>query len=121
METKECKECGSQIRGRIDKKFCSDACRSNFHNKTNLTSLKSIRYIDTQLKRNRKILMDCFTEIDTVHSQIELRKILKKGFVFDFHTHVEKMPNGSEYQFCYEFGYAQLNEHQIHLIKQHPY
>lgn len=118
---KGCLECGSSIKGRIDKKFCSDGCRSSYHNKLNFSSLRSIRYIDNHLKKNRRILMDCLNEQNTVQMQIELRKVLKKGFVFEFHTHVERMPNGTEYQFCYEFGFAQLNEHEIHLIKQHPY
>jgi hypothetical protein len=121
METRNCLECSDRLIGRVDKKFCSDSCRTSFHNKNNGIEIQSIRFIDSRLKRNRKILMDCFLEQNVLDSQIELRKILKKGFVFDFHTHIEKMPNGIEYQFCYEFGYSQLGENQIHLIKQQPY
>jgi predicted nucleic acid-binding Zn ribbon protein len=121
IQEKNCLECGYAIKGRIDKKFCSDGCRSSFHNKLNFNSHRSIRYIDNHLKKNRRILMDCLNEENSAQMQIELRKVLKKGFVLDFHTHIEKMPNGTEYQFCYEFGFARLNEHEMHLIKQHPY
>lgn len=107
--------------GRIDKKFCSDGCRTNFHNKLNGKETQTIRFIDSKLKKNRKILMDCFIEQNISSIQIEMKKILKQGFVFDFHTHIEMMPNGLEYQFCYEFGYSQLGENQIHLIKQPQY
>ena len=35
MEAKTCASCGEIIKGRIDKKFCDDACRSNYNNKLN--------------------------------------------------------------------------------------
>jgi hypothetical protein len=30
---KRCKTCGYKFAGRSDRKFCSDICRSDFHNK----------------------------------------------------------------------------------------
>ena len=32
---KLCLECGDKLFGRIDKKFCSDACRNAYNNKIN--------------------------------------------------------------------------------------
>ena len=39
MENKECLECGVLVKGRIDKKFCSDYCRNSFNNKVNKIEL----------------------------------------------------------------------------------
>ncbi|MFA6947300.1 MAG: DUF2116 family Zn-ribbon domain-containing protein, partial [Pedobacter sp.] len=30
---RECLDCGAALRGRTDKKFCDDQCRSNFNNR----------------------------------------------------------------------------------------
>ena len=30
-----CPECGDKLKGRADKKFCSDACRNAYNNKLN--------------------------------------------------------------------------------------
>ncbi|MFT5596410.1 MAG: hypothetical protein ACI8QH_001207, partial [Flammeovirgaceae bacterium] len=33
---KQCLECQDEFVGRVDAKFCSDSCRSSFHNRTNI-------------------------------------------------------------------------------------
>ena len=38
-----CSECGDNIVGRIDKKFCCDACRNSFNNRVNKDSKNLIR------------------------------------------------------------------------------
>jgi len=40
---KACLECGDNIVGRIDKKFCSDGCRNAYNNKVNKDSKNLIR------------------------------------------------------------------------------
>ena len=35
MEHRECLECGEPLKGRVDKKFCSDYCRNSHNNKVN--------------------------------------------------------------------------------------
>ena len=40
---KQCLECGEKIVGRIDKKFCSDACRNAYNNNVNKDSKNLIR------------------------------------------------------------------------------
>ena len=42
MEEKMCPECGKPVFGRIDKKFCSDACRNAFNNKANSASTNPV-------------------------------------------------------------------------------
>ena len=47
---KLCPECGTKIVGRIDKKFCSDACRNSYNNKFNKDSKNLIRNTNNRLR-----------------------------------------------------------------------
>ena len=51
-----CLECGAKIVGRIDKKFCSDACRNAYNNRINKDSKNLIRNTNNRLRRNYRIL-----------------------------------------------------------------
>ena len=53
---KQCPECGDNIVGRIDKKFCSDACRNAYNNKVNKDSKNLIRNTNNRLRKNYRIL-----------------------------------------------------------------
>jgi len=55
---KYCLLCNEKLSGRIDKKFCSDYCRTQYHNVRNKLSADLIRKINTILKRNRRILTE---------------------------------------------------------------
>ena len=53
---KKCLECGEKIVGRIDKKFCSDACRNAYNNSVNKDSKNLIRNTNNRLRKNYRIL-----------------------------------------------------------------
>jgi len=57
-----CLECGDKIKGRSDKKFCNDACRSAHHNKKNKVVSNPQKTINNLLSKNRRILKDCFEQ-----------------------------------------------------------
>lgn len=120
MEKKYCLECDETLRGRIDKKFCSDSCRSAYHNRLGGKSSPMIKVIDHQLKKNREILKQLFCQIGTLKEKNEFiittDQISIYGFVFDFYTH-KRVFDGDEYLFCYDYGYNKLDEERIHLIK----
>jgi predicted nucleic acid-binding Zn ribbon protein len=65
METKQCLECGETIRGRIDKKFCTDYCRNTYNNKVNKDSKNLIRNTNNRLRKNHKILLEINTSGNT--------------------------------------------------------
>ena len=46
MEHRLCLECGDHLKGRIDKKFCSDYCRNSFNNKVNKDKKKLFQKVD---------------------------------------------------------------------------
>jgi hypothetical protein len=120
MENKYCLECEETLKGRIDKKFCSDNCRSAFHNREGGKISPMVKVIDHQLKKNREILRQLFSQIGSTRENNELfvssEEIRIYGFVFDFYTH-KRVFDRVEYLFCYDYGYNKVDEERIHLIK----
>ena len=58
---KNCLECGEQLIGRVDKKFCSDYCRNTYNNKINKDSKNLIRNINNRLRKNYRLLSELNT------------------------------------------------------------
>lgn len=120
MEKKVCLECEEIIRGRSDKKFCSDSCRTSYHNRSNLDKPEVIKFIDFQLKRNRKILKKFYSQFADNKVEIPVKQFTHMGFAFDFYTHKETLQS-NEFVFCYEYGYNKIDENKVMLIKQSPF
>jgi predicted nucleic acid-binding Zn ribbon protein len=106
-----CAECGKEIEGRTDKKFCSHYCKSNYHYVRN-RGKENNRYkdIDLQLKLNRRILKEY-----NKGGKVTVRKsvLLTTGFNPKYFTHYWKNSKGQVYLFCYEYGYLQTVERNI--------
>jgi len=119
---RKCLDCNKEIEGRIDKKFCSEYCKSAYHYKKNQDKEKSLfNEIDKQLKLNRRILKD-FNRAGkaTVRKQV----LLATGFNPKYFTHYWKNSNGQVYLFCYEYGFLALKENQKDkyvLVQWQPY
>ena len=55
----KCKNCGKEMTGRIDRKFCSTYCKSTYHYHHNRDNEPTFyKKVDDQLKLNRRILKD---------------------------------------------------------------
>jgi hypothetical protein len=115
METKKCEECGEVIKGRIDKKFCSDLCRNSFNNKLNSDSNNLVRNINNILRKNRRILEGLLQGDKTT---LPKQKLLDKGFNFNYYTNQTTTKNNHTYTFCYEYGYLPLEKDIILIVKK---
>lgn len=113
MEDRKCPECGRPVFGRIDKKFCSDACRNSFNNRSNAPSTNYVRNVNNALARNRRILKELNPDGKI---KVHRDKLLKKGFDFDFHTSTYQTKAGDTYHFCYEQGYLMLADDFVLLV-----
>lgn len=111
----KCLECGEQIHGRTDKKFCSDGCRNAFNNKQNRDSTNLMRSINNKLRKNYRILCKINTEGKTKTTKT---KLLSLGFNFEFITEFVVYKNGSEYKFVYDQGYKLLEEDFVLVVKK---
>lgn len=113
--SKECLLCRETIKGRIDKKFCSDTCRNTFNNQLNSSSNNYIRSVNGILKRNRKIL-ESLVPLDSVKASKS--KLLQKGFDLSYYTHVYTTHKGNAYYCCYEYGYLPLDNDFYFIVKR---
>ncbi|HEY1024656.1 MAG TPA: hypothetical protein VGE26_05780 [Sphingobacteriaceae bacterium] len=110
-----CLDCGTLIRGRADKKFCDDQCRSNFNNRLKAETSGAVKKVNGILKKNRRILEELNP---TGKTRILRKRLAAKGFNFDYFTNIYQTQTGKTYHFCYEYGFLQLSEEEILLVKK---
>lgn len=110
-----CLDCETQLKGRADKKFCDDQCRSNFNNRLKAENNTLVKSINQILARNRKVLERLNPSGKT---KIEFKKLLEAGYNITYHTHMYHTQNGNQYIFCYEFGYLKLENGMVLLVKR---
>ena len=112
---KTCLECEEPIKGRIDKKFCSDLCRNAYNNKLNSDSTVYVRKVNAILRKNRKILEELIPEQTAKASK---SKLLQKGFNFQYISNLYTTKKGVIYYFCYEYGYLPIENEYYFLVKR---
>jgi len=115
MEARECLECGDVVKGRIDKKFCSDYCRNSYNNKVNKDSKNLIRNINNRLRKNYKILSELNS---TGKTKVSRTKLYDRGFDFQLFTSIYTTKKGSTYFYVYDEGYLALENELFLLIKK---
>ncbi|WP_430907516.1 hypothetical protein [Maribacter sp. 2-571] len=107
INSKTCPVCGTIVKGRSDKKFCSKKCKSieqyESRQKTEAFYLK----VDRQLKTNRRILKKYNKSGYTI---IRKSKLIEEGFNPKHFTHYWKNKRGDVYLFVYEFGFLKKSE-----------
>jgi len=111
---KACLCCDKPLKGRIDKKFCDDYCRSNYNHKLNNDSSPVVRKINSALKKNRRIL-EQMNSCEGHSTIVSKQKLFELAFNFTYYTHTYTNKKGTVYFFCYEFGYLPL-ENDLYLI-----
>jgi hypothetical protein len=110
---KKCRECGSPIIGRIDKRFCSDQCRNTFNNRLNGDVTRYIRNINNALRKNRRILMALNPE---GRARIRRDMLIAEGFDFSHVTSIYTNKDGVKYFYCYEQGYLPIEKDCFLLV-----
>lgn len=111
-----CIECGERIAGRTDKKYCTDQCRTAWHNKHHSESVY-MRTVNNILRRNRKILADLAARgVRKVGSAA----LMKLGFEFGYFTNMKRSRNGVLAHYCYEQGYTALTRGTVLLLDRPP-
>ena len=117
-QTRLCKSCGDRIRGRIDKMYCDDRCRNQFHNKEKRRPALTVmaRSIQHQLMKNRMVLLRHLRERKCGY--VERDQLLRDGFSFELFTHRCLTRGGKETIFCYEFGYRLGAGQRIMVVRQ---
>ena len=112
MDERTCAACGTALLGRIDKKFCSDQCRSTHNNRLNSEPNKYVREINNVLRKNRRIL-DSLNPGGKV--KVSAACLKEKGFDFRYHTATSRCQSGV-YYYCYEQGYIPIEKNYFLLV-----
>lgn len=107
-----CLNCGLRLKGRTDKKFCNDHCRSHYNNALNRDYNAALKEINSILKRNAGILKKLSENGVTKLSRATLSAA---GFDFNFFTHQAEGAKGERYNYCYGYGYILVNEEELLL------
>ena len=115
---RQCQQCGQGFLGRSDKKFCSNQCRSAWHQSQQLQQDQSMRPILRRLSRNRllirRLMADGYTKVGRAH-------LLELDFNFHYYTHQYKTKGGNTYYFCFDAGYRLLSDNKILLVLWQEY
>jgi predicted nucleic acid-binding Zn ribbon protein len=112
MET-NCLECGETLRGRSDKKFCSDQCRTSYNNQLKQETNSLVKKITYTLRKNRRILSDLNPNGKT---KIHKKTLMDMGFNFNYYTNMYRTKNGNTYYFCFEQGYLLIDNGFLALV-----
>ncbi len=115
-----CLECGERIVGRLDKRFCTDACRNQYHYQANNAPINYVRNVVNALKRNRRVLSELNTGPEG-KTRVHRDKLVERGFNFMYHTNVHRTKAGNTYVFCFEQGYLDLGENWFTLVRRDEY
>ncbi|MBL7942204.1 MAG: hypothetical protein JNM00_05535 [Flavobacteriales bacterium] len=116
---RKCRECGEVLKGRSDKKFCDDQCRSAYNNRINSATTSEIRNITNALRRNRRILHELCA--DRGLNRIPKSTLLESGFDFSFHTHIHPHVKGNPCRWCFDYGYLEAREDEVLLVKKEDF
>lgn len=112
VNKRACLDCGDIVRGRADKKFCSDQCRNNYNNRLNKDNNQYVRNVHSLLRRNRRILSDLYIE---GKKRVHRDALFALGYNFNFFTHTIETEAGVTSKFCYEYGYAESEKEFVEL------
>ncbi|MGB5981386.1 MAG: hypothetical protein WBG46_04510 [Nonlabens sp.] len=114
-QAKTCPECGDPVKGRADKRFCSDYCRNVANNKLNKDSTSLMRNINNRLRKNWRILNELNPDSKTKTTR---NKLLSMGFDFNFFTSIYTTKKGTIYYFVYNQGYLNTDEDFFLIVKR---
>ena len=112
MEERTCLRCGEKIVGRIDKKFCSDGCRSDYHNALRRAGEKDLRPLNNILMRNRNILE---AQLSRGISVIPIATLKRLSFNFSYYTSATRRPFRHTIYHIYDLSWHFTWHHSIRI------
>lgn len=112
-----CKICKKEIKGRIDKKFCSIACKNYYHVNLRRVTNHVAKSIDSILHRNRSILLEVLGKNST-QKKINRLVLSKMKFNFKYFTHLNINSQNKTYHFLYDIAWMEFSDDEILIIRK---
>jgi predicted nucleic acid-binding Zn ribbon protein len=99
---RKCQYCQEKLKGRSDKKFCDDYCRTTFNYEKYKKKPSHYMTVKKQLQLNRKLLSQY-----NRGGKVSIRKerLINRGFDPHYFTHYWKNAKNEVYLFCFEHGF----------------
>ncbi|TRX55513.1 hypothetical protein FNH22_17910 [Fulvivirga sp. M361] len=106
-QQKHCQQCGKELTGRTDKRFCDSYCRNTFNNQNKSEGEKVIAETHIILRRNRKILR----QLSPMGKATVRKEVLDTlGYDYRFFTGIYRSRQGKYYYVCYDFAFSPIND-----------
>ena len=107
-----CLICEKPLIGRSDKKFCSLACKNDYHTHLRQLSRDVAHETDKFLHRNRSILYEIMGDRKT---QIKIKRDIldKKNFKYQYITGYYINSKGKTYHYVYDFSWMEFSDREI--------
>jgi hypothetical protein len=127
MEEKACLNCGLPVgQGRKDKKYCTDACKTEYNNRLKEQKQEVIiiphyiAEINKIILNNWKVLHDCLGKQG--YCKMRVRDLIGRGYNFKYHT-AERVNDQDDkvYHFCYDVGYKVVADGEKVILVQNDH
>lgn len=112
---KKCLHCKKVLKGRADKQFCDITCKNAYHNADLADGEKVYKRVLKILRTNRKILKEVLGEKSSI--DIEMDKLVAKGFDSDYLTHSKESAPGKRYYYSFDYGYRSEGNGKVKVVK----
>ncbi len=100
-ESVTCKQCGKELVGRRDKRFCDAYCRNTYNNLNKHEDEKFLQKLNSTLRKNRRILKTLCPE-----GKAKVRKEVLDHMGFDYRYFTSMFKSNSLYYLCYDYGFS---------------
>lgn len=105
-EHQTCLECGSEVYGRTDKKFCCDSCRNRHNNRLRSLGRSITERTIRALNRNHSIL-EKLLEMNL--SSMDTDRLTENGFRPEYMTGLRKTRAGHMECRCFDIKYCRTD------------
>lgn len=100
-----CGECGKNLTGRSDKKFCDAYCRNRYNNQHKSEDEQYIQLVNTRIRKNRKILKALSPE-----GKATVRKEVLDQMGFDYRYFSGIFKSKLVYYLVYDYAFAPIHD-----------
>jgi len=113
---KTCQQCGQEMQGRTDKKFCSTDCKNRYHIDNRRNTRDAVAEIDGYLHRNREILVTLMGSSTKV--EIDRLVLSRTGFRYDYHTGTYLNKKGKMYRLVYDYAWMDFSDQKVMIVRK---
>ncbi len=114
---KHCPICGSKVKGRSDKIFCSPDCKAVYHYNRKKELDPITGPIDKILHRNWVVLQEQYELAGIKKFYVEKNKLQKDGFKPNYYTTSLTNSKNKVYYYIYNFGWMDFSNKQLMVIR----